>query len=70
MDDCVACSVRKKQNDEIFCQLGVASPVYLPVVCFGSSISAGDMNRIIEKANSAIASKLVTFEAVVKLWCQ
>lgn len=67
MDDCVACSVKKQQNDEIFCQLGVASPVYLPVVCFGSSISAGDMNRITEKAN---ASKLVTFETVVKLWCQ
>lgn len=29
MDDCVACSVKKRQNDEIFCQLGVASPVLL-----------------------------------------
>ena len=54
---------------EIFYQSVVASVLYFAVVCWGSSIGAGDTNRLnklIKKAGSVIGCKPDTFEVVVE----
>ena len=54
---------------EIFYQSVVASALFFAVVCWGSSIGAGDTNRLnklIKKAGSVIGCKPDTVESVVE----
>ncbi|KAI3371529.1 hypothetical protein L3Q82_024120 [Scortum barcoo] len=54
---------------EIFYQSVVASAIFFAAVCWGSSIRAGDNNRldkIIKKAGSVLGLRLESFETVVE----
>ncbi|XP_068566954.1 uncharacterized protein [Cebidichthys violaceus] len=54
---------------EMFYQSVVASALYFAVVCWGSSIGAGDTNRLnklVKKAGSIIGCKLDSLEQVVE----
>ena len=54
---------------EMFYQAVVASALYIAVVCWGSSIGAGDtsrLNKLIRKAGSIIGCKLDSLEKVVE----